>query len=111
MEAKTQTFEVLLTSNASKTMTKKNGKNYVLFNGKITSEKGKGLIIPCTFTFGEDKQLPVQGEIVTVIYSVVPSSKEPGKFQPFFEIGSLAANNDDIIAALGVPENIEEQVL
>jgi hypothetical protein len=111
MEAKTQVIEVVLVSNPSKVMTKKNGKNYVLFNGKITSEKGKGLIVPCTFTFSENKETPSQGEIVSVIYSVVPSTKEPGKFVPFFEIGNMAANSDDIISALGVPASVEEQVL
>ncbi len=106
------TFKAKVVGSQSKPMTKANGAIYVLMNCQILEGPAKGLIVAGTRTIvnaeGEDKEIPSMGDEVILYRSVLPSTKEEGKYVNFFEIslGNITASNEMINELLGVSSEV-----
>lgn len=110
-------IKAVIVGNASKTMSKSNGAEYVLMNCEILEGKAKGLIVAGTRTTinqdGLEKSIPEVGQEVVLHHRAVESTSEAGKYVHFFEIatGFNTADNDELSALLGVGEMVSQPTI
>lgn len=104
-----QTFNAVITRDASKVQTKSNGGQYVLHTALIQDGVLKGQQVTCSRTIlnkdGEEKSYVAKGEEVTLHARVVTDGN--GNAKPFFEIQSKSgdvASDADILKALGAQQ-------
>lgn len=104
------TFKARIVSAPSAPRAKSNGGESVGIQAEILEGPAKGHIVWGTRTTknaeGKEKDIPKIGDEVILHYSTMPSTKEPGKFQAFFEIatGANVTDNDALVALLGTVE-------
>ena len=100
-------YSAIVAGKASKVFTKSNGNEFVYIQVELQDGAAAGhtvLGMRTTLSAGVDKEIPAEGEEVTVYHTKLPSTKEAGKFVHFFEIsmngGGEITSNDELSALL-----------
>lgn len=99
-------FEGKILSVSDEIRQKTNGKSYIIGTAEI-NVKGKTLNVTFQYTLedakGESKEMLQIGQNVILYHSALPSTKEEGGTQHFFEVarGVVASSNAEISEVLG----------
>lgn len=109
------TFKARIVSEPTAPREKQNKAISVGIQAEILEGPAKGHIVWGTRTIknreGKEKSIPEIGDEVILHYSTMPSTKEPGKYQAFFEIatGAIVTDNDALVAMLGLGVEADQQ--
>lgn len=112
----TKSYKAVVMSKPSKEMDKSNGAKYVLITCEILEGPAKGAKVAATRTIlngaGKDKDIPLEGEEVTLYHTYMESTTNEGEYVHFFEIstGIPQTDNNELSRLFGIGTTTKQSI-